>query len=90
MAEVAMLLTSELVTNAIVHAQSPLTVAVALENQRVRVAVSDQSDSIPVRSKTTPSDESGRGLQLVDALARSWGVEPAAGGKAVWFELART
>lgn len=80
----AVLLTSELVTNAVLHADSDVTVTVRGERS-LRVEVFDES-SVP------PSPDQlgdGRGLRLMDALAASWGVSPQEGGKAVWFELAR-
>jgi anti-sigma regulatory factor (Ser/Thr protein kinase) len=86
--EVAVLLTSELVSNAIMHARSPVTLTVTLDDDRLSVAVADDSATTPApRDKTIPSAASGRGLQIVDALATNWGVDPAAGGKTVWFEL---
>jgi two-component sensor histidine kinase len=85
----AILLTCELVTNVIRHVQSSMTVTIALENRRVRITVSDDSREPPrPRSRVRPWDASGWGLQLIDAVATAWGVQPAVGGKAVWFELA--
>ena len=80
----AVLLTSELVTNAVIHAESDIAVTVRGE-QSLRVEVSDESPEqvSPVRLGD------GRGLRLVDALAASWGVSPQRRGKVVWFELAR-
>lgn len=90
MAEDAVLLTCELATNVIKHVQSLMTVSVALEDEHVRITVSDDSSHRPwCRDQSKPWDASGRGLLLVDAMATSWGVSPAARGKAVWFELAR-
>ena len=83
--EVAMLLTSELVTNAIVHAGTDLVVTVRRDGDRARVAVRDEEGTPPRRRQ--PSLDGGRGLALVEALAGSWGTFPAGGGKAVWFEL---
>jgi anti-sigma regulatory factor (Ser/Thr protein kinase) len=79
----AVLLTEELVTNAMVHAETDVAVTVRLDRD-VRVEVLDQSTELPVQAP----GRSG-GLQLVDALASSWGVSPGEGGKTVWFELAR-
>jgi len=69
--EVAVLLTSELVTNAIVHAGTDLVVSVRRDGHRTRVAVRDEEVTPPRRHE--PSLEGGRGLALVDALAGSWG-----------------
>ncbi|MEU8514757.1 ATP-binding protein [Kitasatospora sp. NPDC048722] len=93
--EVAMLILNELVTNACHHARGPrdrligvrlLLPALTL----LRVEVSDASSELPVRRRPAPDDESGRGLELVAALATSWGADPSGEGyigKTVWFEL---
>ncbi|HVX18927.1 MAG TPA: ATP-binding protein [Acidimicrobiales bacterium] len=91
----AALLTSELVTNAIVHAHTPIEVRVVLSRPgRIRIEVDDDDSAEPVAPPTPiwPSgdDESGRGLAMVAALAAAWGVDlhtPPAPGKTVWFEL---
>jgi len=86
----ASLLVSELVTNAIVHGRSGATVDAGISADRVlRVAVSD-GDPAPLPSvdlQPRTSAEGGRGLLIVSLLASRWGFAPAAGGKAVWFEL---
>jgi anti-sigma regulatory factor (Ser/Thr protein kinase) len=85
---VAVLLVSELVTNAVRHAGSTLTVAVAIGRAAVRVEVRDRSPRLPaLRESTGGDDEWGRGLVLVDALASRWGAERLPSGKRVWFEL---
>lgn len=83
----AVLLASELVTNAIVHTTgSRCDLDLSYQEGRVRVAVSDQTR--PLLSTPPPQWDRGRGLLLVDRLAESWGVEhPTATGKCVWFEL---
>jgi GAF domain-containing protein/anti-sigma regulatory factor (Ser/Thr protein kinase) len=87
-AESAVLLASELVTNAVRHAGSALTVAVAIGNAAVRVEVRDHSPRLPaLRESMASDDEWGRGLVLVDALASRWGAERLPSGKRVWFEL---
>ena len=83
--EDAVLLTSEVVTNAIVHAGTDLVVTVGLDGPRARVAVRD--DDVTAPRKREPTLESGRGLTLVEALAGSWGTFSYGDGKAVWFEL---
>lgn len=83
--EDAVLLTSEVVTNAIVHAGTDLIVSVRLDGARARVAVRDDDATVP--SKRQPSLDGGRGLSLVEALAGSWGTFRFGDGKAVWFEL---
>jgi anti-sigma regulatory factor (Ser/Thr protein kinase) len=88
--EVALLLTTELVTNAIIHARTNLAVRIAANERRLRVAVSDTSHDPPrLRAGFPGLGERGRGLPLVDALSSSWGVDWTVDGKAVWFELAQ-
>lgn len=84
------LLVSEVVTNAVLHAGSEIELAVELRPFTVRVSVADGSDAQPTRRLARTDEESGRGLELVDVLAQSWGVEPRpGGGKIVWFEVPR-
>ena len=95
-AGVLQLIVSELVTNSIVHTRSgwdggTVTVALALasDGQRVRVEVTD--DGGPELPRVRPVDvgaESGRGLQLVDALAGAWGSDRDPGGGTItWAEV---
>jgi anti-sigma regulatory factor (Ser/Thr protein kinase) len=83
----AELLTSELVTNAVLHGRGEPVLAVDVENGRVRIAVHDDTTSVPVVGNPGPLAGSGRGMQLIESLAARWGVEPDARGKDVWFEL---
>lgn len=92
--DVAVLLTSELVTNAIRHGAAPVRLSAGLLQLAVlRVEVHDSTVNGgpgrgPAVCAPTEDDEDGRGLQLVDVLADAWGWRPgAAGGKRVWFEL---
>ncbi|MBA2626085.1 MAG: SpoIIE family protein phosphatase [Acidimicrobiia bacterium] len=90
--EVAELLTSEVVTNAILHSdpasRAPsIRIEVIARDGVVRVSVSDGSPSRPEPREAAHDDEGGRGMALVAALATRWGVEPADRGKAVWFEV---
>lgn len=84
---VAVLLTSELVTNAVIHATTPFRLDVMVEVAGVRVAVSDAAGGLASPANPRGAEEHGRGLQLVDALASRWGSEALVGGKRVWFEL---
>jgi DNA-binding NarL/FixJ family response regulator len=84
------LLVSELVTNAVVHGGSDVEVLVRLMPEKVRVEVKDTSEAALAPRVAADEDVSGRGLALVESLARRWGVDPAAdGGKTVWFEVDR-
>ncbi|ROS75259.1 SpoIIE family protein phosphatase [Cellulomonas sp. PhB143] len=85
----AMLLTSELVTNALRHGLPPVEISVRVDDARVRVAVSDASPEHPVVRDPSPSESGGRGMQLVARFATRWGVVSRARGKSVWFELRR-
>ena len=83
------LLTSEVVTNAIVHGRSGPLLAVHVKECVVRVAVGDCSPELPVRRLGQIDDLSGRGVVIVDELASAWGVERERNGsKRVWFEVA--
>ena len=83
------LLTSEVVTNAIVHGRSGPLLAVHVKEYVVRVAVGDGSPEVPVRRLGQVDDLSGRGVVIVDELASAWGVERERNGsKRVWFEVA--
>ncbi len=86
----AVLLTSELVTNAVVHAGTPLDVTCRLTSGELEVAVRDRHPArtlpdIPQAAST--SAERGRGLLLPSVLASSWGVTYARTAKAVWFRM---
>jgi anti-sigma regulatory factor (Ser/Thr protein kinase) len=86
----ALLLTSELVTNAVLHADTgDVLLVIDLDATRLLVKVIDGDRSVPERRIADPSDDTGRGLALLDELASSWGTVPEGAGKAVWFVLVR-
>lgn len=85
--DTAALLVSELVTNALLHAGSAVSVAVSDTEGCVRVEVADTSPVHPRQRHNSLVSGTGRGLVLVDRLARGWGAEQRDTGKAVWFEL---
>jgi len=87
MAEVAVLLTSELVTNVIVHAGTPMRLSVDVDADAVRVALADGAPRTPVRRAAEGTRLTGRGMHLVESLATHWGVDPTPAGKTVWFEV---
>ncbi len=86
-----LLLVSELVTNAVVHAGSPAVVRLDADVERIKVAVADREPAKALGQAVEPDplSSSGRGVLLVDRLAARWGVEPHCEGKTVWFELPR-
>jgi anti-sigma regulatory factor (Ser/Thr protein kinase) len=85
--EDAALLLSELVTNAVLHAQTQVQVSVGSTGGRVRVEVTDSSPVLPTAKGYGTDAATGRGLQLVEALAERWGIAAVPGGKVVWFEV---
>nr|WP_042440743.1 ATP-binding protein [Streptacidiphilus albus] len=88
-AEDVLLLVSELVTNACLHAGGPTELALHGTAGRLRVAVSDRSEQPPVpRTPHSAARPGGHGLHLVDRLTSRWGTEPRPGGKTVWLEVA--
>lgn len=88
-AESLELMTSELVTNAVLHARTPLQVEVLLASRSVVVGVHDLDLVTPLQNPYADR-EGGWGLSLVDVLAQSWAVaRHPGGGKTVWFRLLR-
>ena len=83
------LLTSEVVTNALLHARSAGALSVYVSPTTIRVEVEDPSSLMPTRRQAGVEAVSGRGLNIVNGLARAWGVEPGIRGKRVWFEVDR-
>jgi len=81
------LVTSELATNAVVHARTGFSVVVGLTNHSIAVEVTDGSDVLPVLERYPSRCESGRGLLLVDALSQRWGADLVPAGKTVWAVL---
>jgi anti-anti-sigma factor len=86
--ERAVLVANELVTNAVVHARTDLRLRLELRGDWLHIAVHDGSPRL-LRSVTAdPEAEGGRGLRLVEQVARAWGVHPDPdGGKVVWCTL---
>jgi anti-sigma regulatory factor (Ser/Thr protein kinase) len=83
--EVAALLTSELVTNAVLHAGTPVELVVRCRDGRVQIEASDSGPHAPRQLAWEEGSESGRGMTIVTALSDEWGVLPTAQGKTVWF-----
>jgi anti-sigma regulatory factor (Ser/Thr protein kinase) len=90
----ATLTVSELVTNSVLHAGTPLSVSVRRLGDGVRIEVRDDNGHLPVVGVSKPEDllanrsMTGRGLALVAASADRWGADPVSeGGKVVWAEV---
>lgn len=81
------LLVSEVITNAVRYAERPITLRL-LRTDVLRCEVGDDVPQLPRLRRARPSDEGGRGLYLVNRLARRWGATRLSTGKVVWFELA--
>jgi anti-sigma regulatory factor (Ser/Thr protein kinase) len=86
-----LVLTSELATNAVLHARTPFEVSVTVTDDVVLVCVADRMTGQPRSPVQSDGSEDGRGMVLVRSLADEWGVSPALGpvGKAVWFLFRR-
>ncbi|MFJ3669043.1 ATP-binding protein [Streptomyces sp. NPDC090106] len=86
--EIAELLTSELVTNALIHTDHDAVVTATVDPRGLRVEVRDFVARRPrLRVPNADDGTHGRGLILVQSLADAWGVRTHGVGKAVWFEL---
>lgn len=83
-AEIAELLVSELVTNAVLHAGTVVRLRVLGDGARVRIEVSDGINAPPSRRRYSAEAATGRGLGLVEALAAEWGTRSDVAGKTVW------
>jgi signal transduction histidine kinase len=87
----AALVVTELAANAVRHARSPFTVTVKRIDDAADAAVvevTDTSPEMPALATPSPDATSGRGLLIVDLLARAWGTRPEpGGGKTVWAEF---
>ncbi|NSC23651.1 SpoIIE family protein phosphatase [Streptomyces albus subsp. chlorinus] len=80
------LLVSEIVTNAVRYAERPITLRL-LRTDVLRCEVGDDVPQLPRLRQARATDEGGRGLYLVNRLARRWGATRLSTGKVVWFEL---
>ena len=85
--ERAMLCTSELVTNAIEHAEPPAGIRIAVDDQRIRIEVDDSTERLPSLRHPDETSIRGRGMLIVQRCSDSWGIVSRPGGKTVWCEL---
>ncbi|MFE1313266.1 SpoIIE family protein phosphatase [Streptomyces sp. NPDC058755] len=87
--DTALLVVSELVTNALVHTNGQVRLDLSLVNHRLRLAVADTSPRSPVKNTNVGWEATGgRGILLVEAVSEAWGTVPVSGGKQVWADLA--
>ncbi|ACU73394.1 putative anti-sigma regulatory factor, serine/threonine protein kinase [Catenulispora acidiphila DSM 44928] len=87
--EAVALITSELVTNAVRHAGTEVTVRIRKDASEITIDVADGvADRVPRVSSSDASIPGGVGLLIVGRLAESWGVERRRNGKSVWVRLA--
>lgn len=85
--QMALVLTSELVTNAVLHARTEVDVRIEFDDEHMRVEVTDGDPHLPAALPHRPDALGGRGLFLVEQLASDWGSARRHGGKVVWFTL---
>jgi anti-sigma regulatory factor (Ser/Thr protein kinase) len=83
----ALLLTSELVGNAVRHGGTRVALELSLDTRHLQIAVSDGCSVLPAQRGAGDADESGRGLMIIQAIASDWGVQETDGGKRVWVRL---
>ena len=88
LADTAALATSELVTNALLHARTPILVLAEYGDGILTLAVRDGEAILPTLLPPDPQREGGRGIAIIDRLATIWGVQRTRLGKMVWVSLA--
>ena len=86
----ALIVVSELVTNAVTHAHTGCQVRLVADDNAVRIAVVDHGGGTPDPRPYSAHQPHGRGLHIVGALTSAWGVDDVDDGKMVWAELSRT
>lgn len=88
-ADDVLLLVSEVVANACMHAGGPRSLLLHCTAERLRIEVTDGSTAVPVfHFPADPARPGGHGLLIVERLAQAWGADPVDGGKCVWVEVA--
>ena len=86
--DTVLLLSSELVTNAILHAHTPVQLGIVVDREHVLVCVADRMPDVALAPRDHSRDRpGGRGLALVADLSEQWGTTAFTGGKTVWFTL---
>jgi anti-sigma regulatory factor (Ser/Thr protein kinase) len=85
--DAAVLMVSELATNAVVHTTSPFTIGIDRSDHEARISVTDQGVGTPRLRHAASTDTDGRGLGIVAAFATAWGVDLHPDSKTVWFTV---
>src|SRR5579875_361157 len=83
----ALLIVSELVTNAVLHGSGTVLLGFERSGDSLRIEVRDRGSQVPRRKHYGLQAATGRGLELVESLARAWGVDEERNGKTVWAQL---
>lgn len=83
------LMVSELATNCVQHAHSDFEIAIEACQPKIRVEARDGGEGRPAPRSPAPSEPTGRGLRIVEAMSDEWGVIRSSGGKTVWFTIAQ-
>lgn len=84
----ALLVLSELATNALRHGLGEVVVRAALEHDgALQLSVTDSGDELPALQPADPTRVGGLGLRIVDELSSAWGVAAFPGGKTVWATM---
>jgi len=82
------LLASEVLTNACLHAGGPLHIVVSADDKSLRIEIDDPDPEPPrIRAPRQPGIPGGHGLHIVEKLTDRWGVVPSEHGKTVWMEI---
>jgi anti-sigma regulatory factor (Ser/Thr protein kinase) len=88
--EDALLVVSELATNALRHGLGDVAVRAAIEDGELQLSVTDSGSELPELQPIDPTRVGGLGLRIVDELSAAWGVAPFPGGKTVWATVRPT
>ncbi len=82
-----LLIVSEIVSNVVRHAQTPLTLRLSYDGEAVLIAATDGAVGLPEQHASGEASEEGRGLLIIDSVASAWGVHRAAVGKTMWARV---
>ncbi|MGW9272600.1 ATP-binding protein [Embleya sp. NPDC055612] len=83
----AVLVVSELLTNARLHTDGPIGLAIRRTMHGVRLPVTDTNPRPPIRRDTGPQHEGGFGLHILDTITTRWGIRTHRTGKTIWTDL---